>query len=67
MTAHIANGGYKIYPHIVVNDNKKHPSDKYMSLYENSKNINMTADIVNNSVIRLSFLRPKISCLGFIF
>ena len=40
MTAQIANGGYKIYPHIVVNnDVKAHPSDKYMPLYENSNNI----------------------------
>ncbi len=49
MTAHIANGGYKIYPHIVVNDNKKHPSDKYMSLYENSKNIRIIQDAMFGS------------------
>ena len=34
----IANGGYKIYPHIV-DDKKIHPQDKFTPLYQNSKNI----------------------------
>ena len=50
MTAQIANGGYKIYPHIVVNnDAKAHPSDKYMPLYENSNNIKIIKDAMFGS------------------
>ena len=50
MTAQIANGGYKIYPHIVVNnDVKAHPSDKYMPLYENSNNIKIVKDAMFGS------------------
>ena len=34
MTAQIANGGYKIYPKIVIGDeNEKQPDDKFTSLY----------------------------------
>tara|TARA_B100001121_G_scaffold83398_1_gene73779 strand:+ start:3 stop:1799 length:1797 start_codon:yes stop_codon:yes gene_type:complete len=45
MTAQIGNGGHKIYPKIVVNDEKKvQPADKYMPLYENSKNIRIVKD-----------------------
>ena len=40
MTAQIANGGYKIYPQIVLNDKKKH-DDKYERLFKNSKNIKL--------------------------
>jgi penicillin-binding protein 2 len=40
MTAQIANGGYKIYPKLVLNDNKeKEPKDKFLPLFKNSKNI----------------------------
>ena len=50
MTAQIANGGYKIYPHIVVNnDAKAQPSDKYMPLYENSNNIKIIKDAMFGS------------------
>ena len=50
MTAQIANGGYKIYPHIVVNnDVKAQPSDKYMPLYENSNNIEIVKDAMFGS------------------
>ena len=59
MTAQIANGGYKIYPHIVVNnDAKAHPSDKYMPLYENSNNIKIIKDAMfgsTNEVIGTSY------------
>ena len=44
MTAQIANGGYKIYPQIIVDKNKKQPSDKYIPLYQNSKNIKIIQD-----------------------
>ena len=40
MTAQIANGGYKIYPQIVLNDKKKY-DDKYERLFKNSKNIKL--------------------------
>ena len=45
MTAQIGNGGHKIYPKIVVDDKKKiQPEDKYMPLYDNSKNIRIVKD-----------------------
>ena len=45
MTAQIANGGYKIYPKIVVNENEKNqPMDKFTPLYKNSKNIRLIQD-----------------------
>ncbi len=50
MTAQIANGGYKIYPHIVVGDDKRNkPDDNYMPLYENSKNIKIVKDAMFGS------------------
>ena len=45
MTAQIANGGHKIYPHIMVDkNNKESPTDKFTQLYENSKNIKIVQD-----------------------
>jgi penicillin-binding protein 2 len=45
MTAQIANGGYKIYPQIVVDNKiKDQPDDKYAPLYKNSKNIRIIQD-----------------------
>ena len=49
MTAQIANGGYKIYPQIILDDNKEQPIDKYMPLYENSKNIKIVQDAMFGS------------------
>ena len=50
MTAQIANGGHKIYPYLVVGDDKKdQPMDKYMPLYENSKNIKIVKDAMFGS------------------
>ncbi len=50
MTAQIANGGYKIYPHIVVDDKAKdHPIDKFTPLYKNSKNIKIVQDAIFGS------------------
>ena len=38
MTAQIANGGHKIYPKIIANeDNNKIINDKFSPLYENQK------------------------------
>ena len=45
MTAQIANGGHKIYPQIVIDENNKvSPIDKFKTLYENSKNIKIVQD-----------------------
>ena len=44
MTAQIANGGYKIYPKIVVDNNNVPPIDKFTPLYTNSKNIKIVQD-----------------------
>ncbi len=50
MTAQIANGGYKIYPHIVVDDKAKdQPIDKFTPLYKNSKNIKIVQDAIFGS------------------
>ena len=45
MTAQIANGGYKIYPQILAdNETTSQPSDKFMPLFENSRNIKIIQD-----------------------
>ena len=49
MTAQIANGGYKIYPHIVENENKTQPIDKFTPLYKESKNIKIIQDAMFGS------------------
>ena len=50
MTAQIGNGGYKIYPQIVVNEkNLVPPADKFTPLFENSKNIRIIQDAMFGS------------------
>ena len=50
MTAQIANGGYKIYPQIVVDEkNKDYPNDKFMPLYKDPKNIRIIQDAMFGS------------------
>ena len=49
MTAQIANGGYKIYPQIIVDENKVHPNDKYIPLFNDSKNIKIVQDAMFSS------------------
>jgi len=50
MTAQIANGGYKIYPKITVEEgNKEFQSDKYIPLFKNSKNIKIVQDAMFGS------------------
>ena len=50
MTAQIANGGYKIYPKIIAdNENKDYPGDKYIQLYKDSKNIKIIQDAMFGS------------------
>ena len=44
MTAQIGNGGYKIYPRIVVDDKNEAPEDKFSPLCSNSKNIQIVQD-----------------------
>ena len=50
MTAQIANGGHKIYPKIIVDDeNKAQPDDKFAQLYKDSKNIKIVQDAMFGS------------------
>ena len=49
MTAQIANGGHKIYPKIMVDNEIKDPDDKYIPLYKNSKNIKIIQDAMFSS------------------
>ncbi len=44
MTAHIGNGGYKIYPNLVVGDKNENQIDKFSRLFTNSKNIKIVQD-----------------------
>ncbi len=64
MTAQIANGGYKIYPKIIVDDkNKDQPDDKFTPLYENPENIRIVQDAMfgsTNEVMGTSY-RSRIS------
>ena len=48
MTAQIANGGYKIYPKIVVNDDNQY-ADKFTPLYKKSRNIKIVQDAMFSS------------------
>ena len=48
MTAQIANGGYKIYPRIVANDESQY-EDKFTPLYKNSRNIKIVQDAMFSS------------------
>ena len=70
MTAQIANGGYKIYPKIIVTDKKElEPSDKYIPLYKNSKNIRIVQDAMfgsTNEVMGTSY-RSRIDNLKYQF
>ena len=50
MTAQIANGGHKIYPQIILDDEiKNQPNDKFIPLYQNSKNIRIVQDAMFGS------------------
>ena len=50
MTAQIANGGYKIYPKIIIDDkDKMKPDDYYTPLYKNSRNIRIIQDAMFGS------------------
>jgi penicillin-binding protein 2 len=50
MTAHIANGGYKIYPKILADEELKViPEDKFTPLHQNSKNMRIIQDAMFGS------------------
>ena len=50
MTAQIANGGYKIYPQIIVDENKNNqPIDKFTPLYQDAKNLKIIQDAMFGS------------------
>jgi penicillin-binding protein 2 len=70
MTAQIANGGYKIYPKIIIDDeNENQPDDKFIPLYENSKNIKIIQDAMfgsTNEVMGTSY-RSRIDDLKYQF
>ncbi|MDA9598681.1 penicillin-binding protein 2 [Candidatus Pelagibacter sp.] len=59
MTAQIANGGFKIYPQIVIdNELKDQPNDKYSQLYKDAKNIKIIQDAMfasTNEVMGTSY------------
>ena len=48
MTAQIANGGYKIYPKIVANDDNQY-EDKFTPLYKKARNIKIVQDAMFSS------------------
>ena len=70
MTAQIANGGYKIYPNIVVVDKKlNHPSDKFTPIYKDPNNIKIVQDAMfgsTNEVMGTSY-RSRIDDLKYQF
>ena len=49
MTAQIANGGYKIYPKLIVSDEKKQPKDKFIQLCKNSQYVRIIQDAMYGS------------------
>ncbi len=61
MTAQIANGGYKIYPKLIVNNNEKQ-DDKFTPLYKKSKNIKIIQNAMFSSTneIRGTSYRSRI-------
>jgi len=70
MTAQIANGGYKIYPKILADDETKElPIDKFSPLYNDSKNIKIIQDAMfgsTNEVMGTSY-RSRIDNIKYQF
>ena len=69
MTAQIANGGYKIYPNLVINENNSKKLDKFIPLYKNSKNIRIIQDAMfssTNEVMGTSY-RSRIDNIKYQF
>ena len=70
MTAQIGNGGYKIYPKIVVDDeNKVAQIDKFIPLYSNSKNIKIVQDAMfaSTNEVRGTSYKSRIDNLKYQF
>jgi penicillin-binding protein 2 len=64
MTAQIANGGYKIYPKIVLKeDDEDIKKDKFKPLYKNSKNIKLVQEAMFSSTneVRGTSYRSRIN------
>jgi penicillin-binding protein 2 len=70
MTAQIANGGYKIYPKIVLNkDDEDIKKDKFEPLYKNSKNIKIIQEAMFSSTneVRGTSYKSRINNLKYQF
>ena len=69
MTAQIGNGGYKIYPKIVVDDKNETPTDKFSPLYKNSKNIKIVQDAMfaSTNEVRGTSYKSRIDDLKYQF
>ena len=70
MTAQIANGGYKLYPKIIVDDKKKEIQiDKFTPLYKNSKNIKIIQDAMfaSTNEVRGTSYKSRIDDLKYQF
>ncbi len=69
MTAQIANGGYKIYPNLVINEDNSEKLDKFIPLYKNSKNMRIIQDAMfssTNEVMGTSY-RSRIDNIRYQF
>ena len=69
MTAQIANGGYKIYPNLVIDEDNSKKLDKFIPLYKNSKNIRIIQDAMfssTNEVMGTSY-RSRIDNIKYQF
>ena len=62
MTAQIANGGYKLYPKLLVENSKNEKKDKFVPLVKNPKNIKFIQDAIFSSTneIRGTSYRSRI-------
>ncbi len=62
MTAQIANGGYKLYPKLLVENTKDEKKDKFVPLVKNPKNIKFIQDAIFSSTneIRGTSYRSRI-------
>ena len=70
MTAQIGNGGYKIYPKIIVDDiNNEAPIDKFTKLISNSKNIKIVQDAMfaSTNEVRGTSYKSRINDLKYQF
>jgi penicillin-binding protein 2 len=59
MTAQLANGGFKIYPKIIVEENGKTSEDIKLLMNKNSKNLDVKNDELKETSELLSFINKK--------